>query len=394
MEDITNGQLDENFNELSIPTPDIVLEAAINEEKPSISAATGEEVLLSEVVKPTAGESVANLKTLPIDTSIDGLLSEKTASTPADTSTDGLLSEKKTTEPVETIKVIAVPVQIEKVIQTPAGLATSGNTAQLEANPVTNNINSQTTNQVRSSIASATEKQVLNSVINNLVSSNKTEESSQNSINSILNSGATLMNSLKSVKESSDKSVIDKVTSTEDLLFSSFMSPDFKLELSNQGINFGEIDSVLGAAGKGADSASSIVDSAKGKLSTELASVKSSKLADSNSVKQLLTPDKTLEKSVSKLTRELPESINNLSSSFSTFSPQSSSTTNVTNEGAKIDQSSTINSMQPNNRQTVQPDAASQQANSQSGMNQSEFYMQAIYAALMSGKIRVKIEQV
>jgi hypothetical protein len=26
-------------------------------------------------------------------------------------------------------------------------------------------------------------------------------------------------------------------------------------------------------------------------------------------------------------------------------------------------------------------------------MNQSDFYMQAIYAALMSGKIRVKLEQ-
>jgi len=172
------------------------------------------------------------------------------------------------------------------------------------------------------------------------------------------------------------------------------MSPDFKLALSDQGINFGKIDSVLGAAGKGADFASNSVDSAKNKLSTELASVKSSKLADSNSVKQLLTPDKTLEKSVSKLTRELPESINNLSSSFSTFSPQSSSVTNVTNEGTKIDQSSTVNSMQPSNKQAVQPDAASQQANSQAGMNQSEFYVQAIYAALMSGKIRVKLEQV
>lgn len=377
MEDITTGQLDENFNEFTIPTPDIVLEAAINEEKQSASNATGENVLLSEVVKPTSGESVANLKTLPIDTSIEGVKAETAKA-----------------EPTETIKVIAVPVQIEKVIQTPASLATSGNTAQLEANPVTNNINSQTLNQVRSSIASATEKQVLNSVVNNMVSSNKLTESSQNSINSIVNSGSNLINGLNSVKESSDKSVMDKVTSTEDLLFSSFMSPDFKLALSDQGINFGKIDSMLGAAGKGADFASNSVDSAKNKLSTELASVKSSKLADSNSVKQLLTPDKTLEKSVSKLTRELPESINNLSSSFSTFSPQSSSVTNVTNEGTKIDQSSTVNSMQPGNKQAVQPDAASQQANSQAGMNQSEFYVQAIYAALMSGKIRVKLEQV
>jgi hypothetical protein len=49
--------------------------------------------------------------------------------------------------------------------------------------------------------------------------------------------------------------------------------------------------------------------------------------------------------------------------------------------------------MQPNNRQVVQSDTTSQQANSETGMNQSEFYMQAIYAALMSGKIRVKLEQ-
>jgi hypothetical protein len=405
VEDITTGQLDKNFNELTIPTPAIVLEAAINEEKKSTSAATGEEVLLSEVVKPTAGNSAASLKTLPIDTSIDRIPTEKVK-----------------TEPVETVKVVVVPVQTNGVIQTPASLATSGNTAQLEANPVTNTINSQTINQTQSLISSATEKQVLNSVINNLTSSTKMKEGSNNSINSIVNSGLTLMNELKSAKEfsnkpindlisikefsnksvndlnsvksSSDKSVIDRLMSTKDLLFSSFVSPDFKLPMPNQGVNFGEIDSVLAAVGKSADSAFDTIDSAKSKLSTELASVKSSKLADSNSVKQLLTPDKTLEKSVSKLTRELPESINNLSSSFSTFSPQSSSTTNVTNEGAKIDQSSTVNSMQPSNRQVVQQDAASQQANSQTGINQSEFYMQAIYAALMSGKIRVKLEQV
>jgi len=57
VEDITTGQLDENFNEFTIPTPDIVLEAAINEEKQSAPNATGENVLLSEVVKPTSGES-------------------------------------------------------------------------------------------------------------------------------------------------------------------------------------------------------------------------------------------------------------------------------------------------------------------------------------------------
>jgi septation ring formation regulator EzrA len=134
-------------------------------------------------------------------------------------------------------------------------------------------------------------------------------------------------------------------------------------------------------------------ESAKSKISSEVASLKTSKLADSNSVKQLLTPDKTLERNVSKLTKDLPESINNLNSSFSNFSPQSSSTSTVTNEGAKIDQSSTVNSMQPNNRQVSQPETASPQANSQTGMNQSDFYMQAIYAALMSGKIRVKLEQ-
>ena len=49
--------------------------------------------------------------------------------------------------------------------------------------------------------------------------------------------------------------------------------------------------------------------------------------------------------------------------------------------------------MQSANRQAAQSDVASQQATTQAGMNQSEFYMQAIYAALMSGKIRVKIEQ-
>lgn len=172
-----------------------------------------------------------------------------------------------------------------------------------------------------------------------------------------------------------------------------YLPSDFKKELTSAGVKLGGIDSVLTAAEK-VNSGESAKSGAIKNLKDDLASVKSGKLADSNSLKQILTPDKTLEKSVTKLTRELPESINNLSSSFSTFSPQSSNITNVTNEGTRIDQSSTVNSTRSERDQMKQSGEAQTASQNQAGFNQNEFYLQAIYAALVSGKIRVKIENV
>jgi hypothetical protein len=403
VEDISEGQIDLKLTDTSIPTPDIVLDAAINAEKSQPPSVTGEQVLLTEAGKPAGSESTTNLKSLPIENSVDVPKTAEPKSAESEVKSTPIPTVKP--DQIETIKIVTVPVEIERPAPLAATVATSGNVVQAAASPIsTTNVNSTTINQFGKAIATATTSEVLKSVFDSVSSASKNTEISssagkntevsKNSASSIITQGSTLLKELISNKETSQKSTIEKATSPEDLILSSFGSADFKEGLIKEGVKFDSADKILSAANEKKDSVSDVVNSAKSKVESDIASVKSSKLADSNSVKQLLTPDKTLEKSVSKLTRELPESINNLSSSFSTFSPQSSSTTNVTNEGAKIDQSSTVNSMQSANRQAAQADASAQPATAQSGMNQSEFYMQAIYAALMSGKIRVKIEQV
>ena len=71
MEDISEGQIDLKLTDTSIPTPDIVLDAAINAEKSQPPSVTGEQVLLTEAGKPAGSESTTNLKSLPIDNSFD-----------------------------------------------------------------------------------------------------------------------------------------------------------------------------------------------------------------------------------------------------------------------------------------------------------------------------------
>lgn len=367
-------------SDLSSLTPASILENEINKLATPKNIPTEETVLSSETAKSTVSESSTSLKSLPIENSVE---------VPKTTEAKSAESEVRST-PIPTIN----PEPVEKAVPLAATVATSGNVAQAAVSPITTtNITSNTVNKIGESIATATEKEITKALLESTNSVSKTTGVSQKSTNSIIKDGSTLLKELSSTKETSQKSTIEKVTSPEDLILSSFGSVDFMQGLIKEGVKFSGSDNILKAANEKKESLASGVESGNSKISSEVASLKTSKLADSNSVKQLLTPDKTLERSVRKLTKDLPESINNLNSSFSNFSPQSSSTSTVTNEGAKIDQSSTVNSMQPNNRQVSQPETASPQANSQTGMNQSDFYMQAIYAALMSGKIRVKLEQ-
>jgi hypothetical protein len=387
-------------------TPASILENEINKLATPKNIPTEETVLSSETAKSSVSESSTNLKSLPIENSVEVPKPAGAKSAESEVRSTPIPTVKP--DQAEPVKIVTVPVEVEKAAPLAATVATSGNVAQAAVSPITTtNITSNTVNKIGELIATATEKEITKVLSESTNSASKTTDVSQKSTdvsqkstdvsqkstNSIIKDGSTLLKELSSTKETSQKSTIEKVTSPEDLILSSFGSADFKQSLVKEGVKFAGSDNILKAANEKKESLTSGAESAKSKISSEVASLKTSKLADSNSVKQLLTPDKTLERNVSKLTKDLPESINNLNSSFSNFSPQSSSTSTVTNEGAKIDQSSTVNSMQPNNRQVSQPETASPQANSQTGMNQSDFYMQAIYAALMSGKIRVKLEQ-
>ena len=121
--------------------------------------------------------------------------------------------------------------------------------------------------------------------------------------------------------------------------------------------------------------------------------VKSNTLVDSKTVNKMLAPDKTVEKTVAKLSKDLPAAVNNLSTSVTSLNntPQSSITT-VNNAGPKIDQSTNINNQAGQVRSQMDSQPTDQAPNETQPFNQNEFYLQAIYSALMSGKVRVKIE--
>jgi len=391
VEDIKSDNIDQNLSGSKVPYPGSVLEAEIESTKGEKPTPISEIVLSTEADKPKSGESTVNLKSNPIESSINDPVKNKQVQPDAELKTNPIQVVKS--ESIETVKVITVPVKIETAAPTAATIATSGNTAQAAAGPTTTVNNSNVTNQSSLINSGLNEKEILKSAISTENLSSKVSEKIKESSSSILQSGTALLKEMSSTSKILGSSTIEKVASPEDLIMEAFLQTNLKEALADKAAasTKGPENVLSGAAGQLKTGLTGTGESAK--AAVESAVLKTGKLADSNSVKQILTPDKTLERSVSKLTRELPESINNLSSSFSTFSPQSSNVTNVTNEGSKIDQSSTVNSMQTAGGKSKIQSETSQAANEQAGMNQNEFYLQAIYAALVSGKIRVKIEQ-
>ncbi len=120
--------------------------------------------------------------------------------------------------------------------------------------------------------------------------------------------------------------------------------------------------------------------------------VKSNKMVESNSVKQILAPDKTLQNTVTELTKTLPEAVNNLSTSVTSINPQNSSVSSVNNEGNQIYQNSNTTINQPAQLSQV-PSTETPGANKMEMPHaNNDFYLQAIYSALMSGKVKVKLE--
>lgn len=119
--------------------------------------------------------------------------------------------------------------------------------------------------------------------------------------------------------------------------------------------------------------------------------VKTNSIVDTNTVKRILEPDRTLERNVGQLTKVLPETINNLSTTVSSMSPSTSSSSTVMNEGNKIDQSTNTTIVKPETGLSQQSAQRPMSGNPQNQVDQS-FYMEAIYQALMSGKVKVSLK--
>jgi hypothetical protein len=123
----------------------------------------------------------------------------------------------------------------------------------------------------------------------------------------------------------------------------------------------------------------------------QLVNIKNTKLVESASVKNILAPDKSIERSVGKLSKEMSTAVNNLSSSVTSIAPQTSTATSIVNEGSRIDQSSNTTINKPSQPQRVQEAMPASQA-AAPGQQLNDFYLQAIYTALISGKVKAKIE--
>jgi len=118
--------------------------------------------------------------------------------------------------------------------------------------------------------------------------------------------------------------------------------------------------------------------------------VKSGKIMDQSTIARAIEPDKSVEHSVKEQTKVLNETINNLNTAVSNMTPAVSQPV-VTNEGSTTNNSSstTINSQERKTQPIVQE---AKQVELPDQENNTEFYLQAIYAALVSGKVKVKLE--
>jgi hypothetical protein len=125
--------------------------------------------------------------------------------------------------------------------------------------------------------------------------------------------------------------------------------------------------------------------------STNNVTVKSKNIMEPSAIQKAVSPDRTVEKAVETQTRTLNESLNTLTTNVSNISPTASSSV-VNNAGQTVNQT-TVNAERP----VVQVPMKSEQdykptQPSDSGKPGSDFYLQAIYSAIMSGKIKVKLE--
>lgn len=343
-------------------------------------------------------------KTVPIgDSILEGEIS-KTVNTQPNTSVKSALIENpspvvagtddKSIEPVKPTIIELKPIE---VLIKPTD-ATSGKVTTAEiAKGQPESVSSTTVNNT--------------SITNSLPTNSATvaSNSSATSSNLLIDSSRNIMESIRSLSKNLNKndSTVNNSSLNKTDLTNSVVNNSNLLESATSLTKNSLIDVANNSTKSKADSSnlstlessilstlngpSAVADNPIDSVTNNLTQVKSSKLVESSNVKKILAPDKTLEKSVTSLSKSLPEAVNNLSNSVTSISPQTNSSTSVMTEGTKIDQSSrtTINNPSSGNMSSTDSTDAKQQAIAP-GIN-NDYYLQAIYSALMSGKIKVTL---
>lgn len=377
------------FDEFSVPDMNLVLAAAIEKPVTKTVIPSGAAVIAAEAAKnPLSLGSALSIKSNQINQ-------------------PGPEAEKATTG-----KVIDSVVTPQSIVPGPVTNVTNTTINNISNTKSTDNSNrSSSTNSVDNSNVNATagESKILEKVSSQLTenSENTTKVISKSS-EIIKNQSAVLekvSNTANSTKESNSTNSVTKIDYKELTKALEIPKPAASQPGTAADVKSNPLSKIMdfakdyaGATGQ-AESLGFKLDSKDTKANSKPAepasnnvTVKTNKMIESNSVKQILAPDKTLQNTVGELTKTLPEAVNNLSNSVTSINPQNSSVNSVNNEGNKIYQNSTTNINQPA-QQMQSPVTETPGANKMEMPHaNSDFYLQAIYAAMMSGKIKVKIE--
>lgn len=362
--------------QILMPDQELILETAVDRDKAILSNLTDTAILDVEMQKPAilTGQMASIKSTEILQPSNIQPESEPKTETSSAIATQGVLES------------IVAPIQnfINNISNKTTNFLTSGFEKVTESEKITrdgiteilNNSEKSYTNSLEASIRqtdSLIEKN--QSVVKEITSSAVLEkESSQSTfdklaqlINSSEVSSSTILQKAVESKDA-DKKPSDLMSSTDSGLLQLFKDRETELNQISE------------------------TNSATTKSKESSVTLKSNKLVESSEVKNLVTPDKTLEKSVTVLSQALPEAVNNLSTSVTSISPSTINNNSTVNEGTKIDQSSST-VINRGSAQAPQPDQSTNPNQPQAAQTQNnEYYLQAIYAALMSGKIKVKLE--
>jgi hypothetical protein len=386
-EPLPGSLISSNVTEL---TPATVLDSAINKSTTPSTIPTSETVLSKETAKPSPNlAATVNIKPARI---------EQPSPKPEDQTK--LTSPKpedstKLTAPEQTSAIAATSGNVVAIASTPAVQvqAQSPSLTNTTINNVTKSESADNSNSIvnltkvlKDSISEKTTSSttVSDSTAKMLETLTGIPQASTKNEASTVNQKSTNLSSLNKTKESIDSKISNVLKSTVDTQSTS--TKEDEQTKTNQSM----LNTLLGISNT-SDSTDVTKTNINKTNTNESVNLKSTKLVESASVKKILEPDKTLEKSVGKLSKDLPAAVNNLSSSVTSMNPQTSTSSSVTNEGTKIDQSSktTINQ---NSGQTAPQEQSAKPAEVAQLQQSSDFYLQGIYAALMSGKIKVKLE--
>ena len=347
---------------------DDILSAAVDRKPSELGPITGDRILQVESSKPSQTLFDASLKASSID---------------SDSITNALKGEVLASQAGSTYSTTNNS-YINNVYNSNSAVNSSSVLNAESINNLTNQLSEDVANLVRNESAVLNSNAAVRNEFNLL--NNQVNSSNSNFSNSINGLAPMLERVISTVVSQGERASLDQISRTETNSTNLINKVDQVVnESQNSQLNLSEAVNRLFTGESKTSQTNSTVNE-------DEVFVKSKQLIESSTVNRLIQPDNSIERSVTQLTQTLPNAINNLSTIMSSAASTNSSSQSIVNEGTRLDQSTNtiINQnqqSQPQNQLTPETPAAAEQPG-----QMNEFYLQAIYMALMSGKVKVKLE--